>query len=635
MGYAVVLMPLRSSSHVLKPYLPFLSVQSNLTSRGGQAYSLTNGSTSRDHSNASSPHHDTDTKPLLLLTANTEGLHPMCSPSASQASSLQFIDEEPRKKRMMAGDDSEATRPLLASTDISANSLLLSPTSSTSGPALSLNGHATHNGGPASLSPNGHALRVGGNMPVNRGNGTAGKGREGPYQQVTDSPSPPHGGGGVLETAIEASPERWGSSSSNTEGNRRKSSAAAAAGKRGSRSSEADRRHSDGETQKGSSPSSSTAERRRSDEDESQTPADSGDGGNVQVPLIRFCGLTQSDSSLTSQEGGGGRSYQYGTQTEYTPPDLGYFSGTEYINGMNSPYQALQLLQSPLLLGSHHPAHSKPAPVDDDCDLSPTRTSPAPGDDIMDSASAVGEDNRGISRQNSLALSDNACKRLPPGCDNHISNVQSAADSGPDGKVLPVVGSKTVSTDPQNPVTNPSVSEGLHGDCQKLGHPNHNQDSQSKSEGGRSETGDTVCDNTLPKSENIPDSGKTQGGVLSKNGTVPSSSSSGNQTETPSHADMSDPNQPALSSNVTSSSVKNVPTHHSNQSYDHGSSQPNIANKSHDTQGDQSKVGEYKSRDKQGDQPQYRRKSTPSNTPETEVVMKRLFSFDGERTTFL
>ncbi|PVD36933.1 hypothetical protein C0Q70_03926 [Pomacea canaliculata] len=59
----------------------------------GPGYSHTNGSSSRENSNASSPRHDPDTKPLLVVTAVTEG-H---SPTVSQ-SSLQFIDEEPVKK---------------------------------------------------------------------------------------------------------------------------------------------------------------------------------------------------------------------------------------------------------------------------------------------------------------------------------------------------------------------------------------------------------------------------------------------------------------------------------------------------------------------------------------------------------
>lgn len=93
------------------------------------------------------------------------------------------------------------------------------------------------------------------------------------------------------------------------------------------------------------------------------------------VPLIRFCGLTQSDSSLSSADGN--RNYNYGNQVEYSPPEWGLVSGGEHLNGLNSPY-ALTVVGQPhaVFLGMQiNASKEKTSIVPTGCDSAFSKTS--------------------------------------------------------------------------------------------------------------------------------------------------------------------------------------------------------------------------------------------------------------------
>nr|KAG5706428.1 hypothetical protein BaRGS_032821 [Batillaria attramentaria] len=317
--------PVRRDSQVSK-----LSHQSNYNNRS-QGYSLTNGSTSRDHSNASSPNHDPDTKPLLVVTAVTEAGR---SPSVSQSSSLQFIDEEPRKKTERAPpqgqEQGDEYRPLLGS-ETSANSLLVSPTSPT--------GNGFSNG----QVNNGRLL--GTRPPANLA--AADIGVETYFQRVSDSPSPKNGRAGILETTFADSSRQHPQQQRQSPPEKNGKSAKLIPKKSNGVVEIPDKRNGGVEIP---IKSNGVVEIPVKSNGVVEIPTKSNGvveiphNGVVEIPLIRFCGLTQSDTSLSSMDGN--RNYNYGNQSEYTPPYLGYLAGAEYINGLNSPY-ALALLTNP------------------------------------------------------------------------------------------------------------------------------------------------------------------------------------------------------------------------------------------------------------------------------------------------
>lgn len=528
----------------------------------------------------------------------------------------------------MVGDDSEV-KPLLTSSDLSANSLLLSPTSPTAaghpfstsqnggrspfqpaGPAPQSAGPAPQRGGPAS--------RVVGGLPVHRGQAPGDGKVEAYYQKVSDSPSPRNG---VLETAIEAS-------------------------------------------QAGGASGSGSSNIPAGGEDAKSGPAPDGSEA-VQIPLIRFCGLTQSDSSMASVDGGRGYGYNYGTQTEYSPPpEVSYFATVEYLNGMNSPYHALHLLHSPHPV-CFSPHHSQPAPTDStsvgDRGLFPSNAPLA----SVGRKNGVGEDSAPVDAEKSSPKAESAGCERATGCETSgFSNTAAAAVPGNPSAA-------TVAADGvHNAVISGAASSGSAAST-------NSADSVELSEGSRAApvrdadvcvgvTGDSAAQTparneasvflqscgTEPRVGGDPDqtivnAGKCVGSDCSSPETTggdipvkdrPSPCSAGEKihpsscSDAPSLATTADasPLPSALGARVRDSSDQSVTC---SQSHDPTAGQPNASTESREAIVDQPQHSVGRSCGM--DSSQGMASSSPSNAPGTTVVMKKLFSLDDERTTFL
>ena len=505
----------------------------------------------------------------------------------------------------MVGDDNEA-KPLLTSSDLSANSLLLSPTSPKLGHALSCAGPASQNGGRAPLlatgpaflkgSPapfadgNGTASRVMGSFPVHGGNAPGENEPEAYYQKVSDSPSPQNG---VLETAIESAP--------------------------------------------------GVADSQGTEDTKSRAP-DTNDA--MQIPLIRFCGLTQSDSSMSSVDGG--RGYGYGTQTEYTPPDLSYFPSLEYINGLNSSYRALHLLHSPSpVFFIPHNSHPFDATSVGDCGLSPSKTSPALGKHSVPEDTAPAEiDTNSLKKES--AVSESACEK-PTGCESGFSNVPAtrspaatvAGDSEQNAMISGTSSPKTdcvgMSEGSHAPVRDSSLCVSANDDSANQTLLNHDKgDVFAKACGTEAESGDEpshTMNACKPGNCDCSSEPKTGGDVPVKG--RPSSCSVNEKIQPSSHSDVlssaaaADPSEPTPSDahlHDTSDQPQTL-----SQSPDPSVGQSNASAQSCDVIIDQQTL---RGSDGVG-QAQNRANSTPSTAPETTVVMKKLLSLDDERTTFL
>ncbi|KAL8621634.1 hypothetical protein ACOMHN_036867 [Nucella lapillus] len=227
--------------------------------------------------------------------------------------------------RTLSGDDSEA-RPLLASSEVSANSLHLSPTSPISIPtSISLvsqdySSNGGGGGGGGIITPLPDTIRASDSTALSGGEPGSSGGLVGPCSPVEGESGSVNAGNFLGQTgdASSQSPDLTTSTSPvPQEAGPGQSSAAEAAG--------------------GVS-------------DDTLAGGTDSNGG-VPMPLVRFCGLTQSDTSLTSV--GGNQHYSYGTQSEYSPPDPGHYSAVDYINGINAPsYHALRFLHNPTLFGS-------------------------------------------------------------------------------------------------------------------------------------------------------------------------------------------------------------------------------------------------------------------------------------------
>lgn len=526
----------------------------------------------------------------------------------------------------MVVDDSEV-KPLLTSSDLSANSLLLSPTSPTA------SGHpfsSSQNGGrspfqPAGPAPQsagpapqrGPASRVVGGLPVHRGQAPGDGKTEAYYQKVSDSPSPRNG---VLETAIEA---------------------AAAGGASGSGSSNIPAGAEDAKS--GSAPDGNEA---------------------VQIPLIRFCGLTQSDSSMASVDGSRGYGYNYGTQTEYSPPpEVSYFSTVEYLNGMNSPYHALHLLHSPhpVCFSTHY---SQPAPTNStsvgDRELFPFKAPLA----SVGKKNGVGEN---IAPEKSSSKAESADCERATGCETSgFSNTAAAAVPGDpsaatvaadsvQNSVIPGAASSGSAASANSadsvelsegsraaPVPDADVCVGVTGDSAAQT-PAHNEASVSLQSCGTEPRVGGDPDQTIVNAGKCVGSDCPSAPPETTGGDIPvkdrpSPCSAGEKihpsscTDAPSLATTADasPLPSALGARVRDSSDQSVTC---SQSHDPSAGQPNASTESREAIVDQPQHSVGRSCGM--DSSQGRASSSPSNAPGTTVVMKNLFSLDDERTTFL
>ncbi|PVD36934.1 hypothetical protein C0Q70_03927 [Pomacea canaliculata] len=257
------------------------------------------------------------------ISQNGSDKSSQCLPTASPEvdDNANGIHRRPNGKHHIRNDaDDPESRPLLISetTATSPTSSSSSPVSPTS-PAVSSSLQGNNCSGRAAAA----VRTVPRSLPVKNGSSQA------YYQRVSESPTPSplsanKGDSGVLETSLDDLAKR--------------------------------------------SPSCTVGERK--------TPPRFNDvSATAGVPLIRFCGLTQSDSSLSSADGN--RNYNYGNQVEYSPPEWGLVSGGEHLNGLNSPY-ALTVVGQPhaVFLGMQiNASKEKTSIVPTGCDSAFSKTS--------------------------------------------------------------------------------------------------------------------------------------------------------------------------------------------------------------------------------------------------------------------
>ena len=514
------------------------------------------------------------------------------------------VQTERPVSRAVNGDDSEA-RPLLAYSEVSANSLHLSPTSPTS--------EATSVGtAPSSLNGN-HSSSIPGSIPVsiNGPTSTSSKGLDPQSSDrlaalAADGQSCLNNRGLEPSDSTDCTSPVWRDGSPSED-----PGTAPVSGEKPVEKSEF--KGTCQKVKESSDPEDGLREpvresaphvvSSRADDKPQQRPSEA--DSLVQIPLIHFCGLTQSDSSLSSLNGS--HLFRYGVQTEYTPPDLGYFSATECLNGMNAPYQAVHFLNnSDSILFSTNSISPTDTPSVNSGNISPCP--PVPG--LYSTHTATTADNGGTVVQ--TPVSDTvSCQRQSPNTTAAVSQHSPSTHSATPLSSPPHIVPSTDMTKEQAQKldeNSESVKMDLHRDT---------RDSNSGLKGA--EIQDSFVGQQTGKVDPISDNSSALSACAASEKHLPSSSCE----ISPSSLATADTHQsPCANSHLC---------HNSDLSCSNPETLDRSVSQAHPfTNPDEQSEGKISGSNHSIDETQQ-----ASSASESMVVMDKLFSTDDERTTFL